>query len=253
MARDGIGGPGAQGRALVLIHGAGGDHKLWGEVLRRLHAAKVPALALDLPGHGRSLGPGRSTVGGYAEAVEETLAAAGVREYAVTGHSLGGAIGLTLAARNPPGLQGVAAVSTGARLYVDPMILKGTLQAFACTVENVARFCFARGTAEAVWRRAAEAMASTGPEVLHADFAACAGYGLGDPELAAIRVPVEVVCGEADIMTPLPLSEELAAKIPGARLTRIPECGHMPLLEAPDELAAALVRLWERCFGKADP
>jgi pimeloyl-ACP methyl ester carboxylesterase len=96
-------------------------------------------------------------------------------------------------------------------------------------------------------------MAATGPEVLHADFAACSGYGLGDPELAAIRVPVEVVCGEADIMTPLPLSEELAAKIHRARLTGIPGCGHMPLLEAPDELAAALVRLWNRSFGEANP
>lgn len=241
--------PDPEGRALVLIHGAGGDHELWGEVHTLLRASGVPALALDLPGHGRSEGPACITVAECAHAVEETLASAGARRYAVAGHSLGGAIALTLALRRPPGLAGIAAVSTGARLYVDPMILKGTLRNFACTVENVARHCFARGTAEALWRRAAEAMATTGPEVLHADFAACAGYAVGDPELGGIQVPVELVCGEVDIMTPLPLSEELAGKIPGARLTRIPGCGHMPLMETPEPLADVLVRLWGRALG----
>jgi len=247
-----IGHPDPAGRALVLVHGAGGDHKLWGEVHSRLCSSGVPALALDLPGHGRSKGPARDTVEGCAEAVEETLAAAGVQRYAVAGHSLGGAIALQLAARGAPGLAGIAAVSTGAKLYVDPMILKGTLRNFECTVENVVRHCFPRGTPEAMWRPAAAAMATTQPEVLHADFLACSGYGVGDPELAEIQIPVEVVCGEADIMTPLPLSEELAAKIPGAQLTRIPRCGHMPLIEAPELLAAALVSMWHRAFRNED-
>jgi len=243
--------PDAQGRALVLLHGAGGDHKLWGAVHGRLREAGVPALALDLPGHGRSPGPGLTTIGAYADAVEEALVGAGVREYAVAGHSLGGAVALTLAVRAPGALHGLGAVSTGARLPVDPMILKGTLTAFACTVENLARFCFARGTPEAVWRPAAQAMAALGPEVLHGDFAACAVYGLSDEELKGIRVPAEVVCGELDVLTPLPLSEELAEKIPGARLTRLPGVGHMPLLEDPEGLATPLARLWARAFGES--
>jgi pimeloyl-ACP methyl ester carboxylesterase len=253
MAVFSLGRPDAEGRALVLIHGAGGDHQLWSEVYRGLRASGVPALTLDLPGHGRSGGPACQTVAKCADAVEETLTAAGVRRYAVAGHSLGGAIALTLATRKAPGLAGVAAVATGARLYVDPMILEGALRNFACTVENVARHCVARGTAEGVWRQAAAAMAETGPEVLHADFAACAAYGMEDADLREIRLPVEVVCGDVDIMTPRPLSEELAAKIPGARLTPIPACGHMPLLEAPDALAAALVQLWRRSLGEDEP
>ncbi len=250
MASFFAGRPDARGRALALVHGAGGDHKLWGAVHARLREAGVPALALDLPGHGRSPGPGRVTIGAYADAVEEALAAAGAREYAVAGHSLGGAVALTLAVRAPAALRGVGAVSTGARLPVDPMILKGTLQAFVCTVENLARFCFPRGTPEEVWRRAAEALAAPGPEVLHGDFAACAAYGLSDADLGGIRVPAEVVCGELDVLTPLPLSQELAAKIPGARLTRLPGVGHLPLVEAPDALAAVLARLWETTFGE---
>ncbi|MFU8855637.1 MAG: alpha/beta fold hydrolase [Deferrisomatales bacterium] len=245
--------PDAQGRALVLVHGAGGDHKLWGAVFRRLRTRRIPALAVDLPGHGRSPGPGRASVAAYGRDLTGLLEEQGVREHALAGHSLGGAIALWLAAVRAPGLRGLGAVSTGARLPVDPTILKGMLQAFSCTVENLARFCFAKGTPEETWREAATTMAAAGPVVLHGDFAACAAYGVSDEELSGLRVPAEVVCGEADILTPMPLSEELAQAIPGAQLTRIPRCGHMPLLEAPDALADALLRLWERSFPALPP
>ncbi len=244
-----LGTPDPLGRALVLVHGAGGNHALWGPVRAELRRRRVPAVAVDLPGHGRTPGPGNDRVDAYAAFVADAVAGLGIATWAVAGHSLGGAIALTLGIRPPPGLRGVGAVSTGARLPVDPMILRGTREAFACTVENLARFCFARGTPETVWRPAADTMAAVGPDVLHDDFAACDRYGLGDADLGRVRLPVEVVCGEADVLTPLPLSEELARKIPGARLTRIPGSGHMPLLEAPGAVAEALARLWERAAG----
>ncbi len=246
-----LGRPDPHGRALVLVHGAGGNHALWGPVRAELLRRQVPAVAVDLPGHGRTPGPGRDRVGAYAAFVAAAAAERGITTWAVAGHSLGGAVALTLGARPPPGLVGVGAVCTGARLPVDPMILRGAREAFACTVENLARFCFARGTPEDVWRPAADTLATVGPDVLHGDFAACDRYGLGDADLARIGLPVEVVCGEADVLTPPALSEELARKIPGARLTRIPASGHMPLVEAPGSLAAALERLWERALGAA--
>ena len=43
---------------LVLVHGAGGSHLDWPPDLRRLAGMRV--IALDLPGHGRSPGPGRA-------------------------------------------------------------------------------------------------------------------------------------------------------------------------------------------------
>ncbi len=50
--------------SLVLIHGAGGSHLDWPAELARLPGVTV--LALDLPGHGRSPGPGRQSIDGYA-------------------------------------------------------------------------------------------------------------------------------------------------------------------------------------------
>ncbi|MHB8767309.1 MAG: alpha/beta fold hydrolase, partial [Deferrisomatales bacterium] len=56
-----LGRPDDRGRALVLVHGAGGDHALWGGVYRALRARGVPAVAVDLPGHGRTPGPAAAT------------------------------------------------------------------------------------------------------------------------------------------------------------------------------------------------
>lgn len=248
MSQGWIGAPDARGRTLALVHGAGGDHTLWATVFAGLRKRGVPVLALDLPGHGRRPGPPLASMDELADATQEMLAEAGAGAYALAGHSLGGAIALTLAARRAQGLRGVGLVSTGARLPVDPRILRGAREAFGCTVEHLAKFLFARGTAPRTLEEAAAAMAATGPDALYADFSACAAYGVPEEELTHIGIPAEVVCGDADVLTPLPLSEELAASIPGARLTRLAGVGHMPLIEAPEALAEALAALWGRAF-----
>jgi 3-oxoadipate enol-lactonase len=54
------------------------------------------------------------------------------------------------------------------------------------------------------------------------------------PLLAEIDVPVLVVHGEDDALIPMSEAEELAAKLPDARLVRLPGVGHLPPLERPD-------------------
>ncbi len=63
------------------------------------------------------------------------------------------------------------------------------------------------------------------------------------PTLARIRCPTLVICGREDALTPLALSEEIAAGIAGARLVVIEESGHMTTMERPREVTAAL-RAW---------
>jgi 3-oxoadipate enol-lactonase len=53
------------------------------------------------------------------------------------------------------------------------------------------------------------------------------------PELAKVKVPALVVVGEQDEATPPPMSHELAALLPDARLKIIPGCAHVPQLQAP--------------------
>lgn len=73
--------------------------------------------------------------------------------------------------------------------------------------------------------------------------AAVAARADARPVLATITVPTIVVVGEQDVLTPPALSREIAAGIAGATLHVIPQCGHLPPIEAPVALAA-LMREW---------
>ncbi len=53
------------------------------------------------------------------------------------------------------------------------------------------------------------------------------------PELGKVDVPVLVLVGEHDEATPPPMSHELAAGLPQARLMIIPGCAHVPQLQSP--------------------
>jgi pimeloyl-ACP methyl ester carboxylesterase len=64
-------------------------------------------------------------------------------------------------------------------------------------------------------------------------------------DLRRLRCPTLVLCGREDAVTPLPMSEEMVALIPNARLAVIEECGHLPTLEQPDAVDAAL-QAWLR-------
>lgn len=63
------------------------------------------------------------------------------------------------------------------------------------------------------------------------------------PSLAQIRCPTLVLCGREDVITPVPLHEEMAEAIPGAQLVVLEGCGHISTLARPDMVSDAL-RQW---------
>jgi pimeloyl-ACP methyl ester carboxylesterase len=79
-----------------------------------------------------------------------------------------------------------------------------------------------------------------GEGVLYNDLAACHDYRDGDEAAAGVRCPTLLVLGEGDIMTPPRRAQGLAAAIAGSRTVVIEDCGHMLMVERPDELLDAL-------------
>jgi pimeloyl-ACP methyl ester carboxylesterase len=61
------------------------------------------------------------------------------------------------------------------------------------------------------------------------------------PLLPLIGCPTLVLVGAEDAATPPELSEEMAAGIPGAKLVKIPNCGHLSTMERPEAVTKALV------------
>jgi pimeloyl-ACP methyl ester carboxylesterase len=234
----------ANGLALVLVHGAGGTRVHWPAELRRLSGATV--YTIDLPGHGRSGGQGYDTVEEYAEAVAAFLDAVGVELAVVAGHSMGGAIAMTLALNQGPStssgqarVAGLVLVATGARLRVAPAILEGIHSDFEGIVRLITRFAWSPDVAPSLTGLGREALREAGPDVLWADFTACDRFDVME-RLGEIEVPTLVIGGSADQLTPLKYTRFLNEHIPGARMVTIEDAGHMVALERPAEAAKAV-------------
>jgi pimeloyl-ACP methyl ester carboxylesterase len=232
------------GPTLVLVHGAGGTRVHWPAELRRLSSATV--CTLDLPGHGRSGGQGYDTIEEYAEAVVAFLDAVGIEQSIVAGHSMGGAIAMTLAlnqARSTePGqarVAGLVLVATGARLRVAPAILEGIRSDFERNVQLITRFAWSPDAPPPMTELGRQALREAGPDVLWADFMACDRFDVME-RLGEIEVPTLVIAGSADQLTPVKYARFLNEHIPGACMVTIEDAGHMVMLERPAEAAKAV-------------
>ena len=213
---------------LVLVHGAGGNLGHWPGELRRLPDHEV--YALDLPGHGRSGGPGRTEIAAYAEVVQEFADALKLPAFVLGGHSMGGAIALEFALHLGGRLAGLILVATGARLRVAPEILAGMQNDIEGTTALLAAWAHGAHVEPNLHRIYLRRLREVDPQVLAADFLACDAFDRR-ADVAAIATPTLILCGDADRMTPVKYSQFLAAEIPDARLIILPGAGHMAMLE----------------------
>jgi pimeloyl-ACP methyl ester carboxylesterase len=221
---------------LVLVHGAGGTRLHWPAELRRLAGASV--YTLDLPGHGRSTGKGCNTIEGYTAAVAAFLRAVDIGPAVIVGHSMGGAIAMTLAL-DFDRATGAVLVGTGARLRVAPAILGGISSNFEQSVKLITRFAWSQGAYPKLIELGKRALLDTGPDVLLGDLTACDRFDVME-RLGEIRVPTLVISSSADQLTPVKYGRFLAEHVPDARLVVIENAGHMMMLEQPNRVAEAV-------------
>jgi pimeloyl-ACP methyl ester carboxylesterase len=221
---------GATGAPLLLVHGAGGTHLHWPEALRRLPGRRV--IAVDLPGHGASPPPGERAILAYARRLVDLLDDLGIDRAAVGGHSMGGAIAVTLALEAPDRIEGLLLVGTGARLRVVPAIVLASADPDRSR-EVANAFSFGAGASPELLRAFAEGMAAVAHGVVHGDFTACDAFDVME-RLGAIRAPARIVVGAEDRLTPPKYSIFLRANLPGNGLLVVPGAGHMVTWEAPD-------------------
>ncbi|MDI6770544.1 MAG: alpha/beta hydrolase [Anaerolineales bacterium] len=230
---------------VILIHGAGGNHLYWPPEVRRLAPYRI--FALDLPGHGKSSGVGLQSINDYVRSVVNFMDAVGLWRAVIVGHSMGGAIALTLALDHADQVgaaqrvAGLGLIGTGARLRVFPAMLSNTANpaTFSLAVQTINEWAFGPQADPHLKALAAKRMAETRPAVLHGDLLACDAFDVMD-RLSEIRVPTLIICGTEDKLTPLTYSKTLASQIPGAALQTVDSAGHMVMLEEPRRVAGAL-------------
>lgn len=232
-----------EGPPLLFVHGSGADHTLWGRQLDSL-VDEYTVAALDLNGHGRS--PVRDGEGDglctYTRDVLAVLDALG-QPAVVLGHSLGGAVALSVALERPATLRlrALGLIGTGAKLRVHPDILRLIDEDFEGAVDLILGWAFAPNPPAEFYRRAKEQMLRNGQAALRRDFRTCDAFDVMD-RLEAIEVPALVAVGREDKLTPVKYAEYLRDHISGATLEVVEGAGHMVMLERPEALDAAIRR-----------
>ena len=216
---------------IVAIHGSGGDHTNWPINLRDMPQARV--YALDLPGHGQSSGDGHDRMEAYADFIEAFTAQLDLNKVTLIGHSLGGAIALSLALRSPRWLSSIVLVGTGARLKVHPDILEGILSNFETTIDMVCQWVFGPAASDTLINETRKVMLNTRPEVVHGDFRACNRFDIMD-SISSISLPTLVISGSVDNLTPVKYGDYLCQNIPAAKHRIIQDAGHMMAVEKPE-------------------
>lgn len=224
---------------LVLLHGAGATGRVWQHQLLAFPRAVAP----DLPGH-----PGGSALTSIAEMaawVRRLLGERGQGPVVLGGHSLGSAVVLQTALEAPERLRGLILIGAGARLRVRREFFDLIRSDFGAAVDELLRWWFAPEASPRAVARAREALYALPPAALDADFRAADGFDLMD-RVREIALPVLIVCGEADRMTPVKYAEYLRDQIAGSHLEIIPRAGHMVMLEQPRAVNEALTGFLRR-------
>jgi len=227
--------PAAGTHTLVLLHGSGGDSSVWEKQL----SVDIPVFAPDLPGHGRSDGPLRSSVKEYAAWLDTFIRALEINNFFLAGHSLGGAVAQEFTRSFPHKVTGLILAGTGTHFIIAAEYLKTLKDNFAAAVKASCLTAYAPGTPEAVTAQGCEMLTRNGPEALRSDLLLCQAFN-SRTWAATLTVPALVLCGRDDQITPPEASEELARLIPEARLIIIPGAGHMAMIEAPREFNGAV-------------
>lgn len=225
---------------VVLLHGAGGDHLVWPAEIRRLPGFRV--FALDLPGHGKSPGPGCQSVEEYAHAIIKFMDEVGLWRAVLIGHSLGGAVALSAANKHPERIVGLGLVSSGPRLQVPGHLLENVSNpsTFPFAAQSLQSLMCGPHTPSRLAELNLERLLSLRPTLLYGDLLACGRYDTTN-WLDSIRVPVLVTCGTEDKLTPPRYSSVLAASIPGAALQTVDGAGHLVMLEQPHRVQKILL------------
>jgi pimeloyl-ACP methyl ester carboxylesterase len=223
---------------VVFVHGAGGNGGHWQAQLDGLPPG-WRGLALDLPGHGGSAGPGHRTIAEYRDVVVACLRAARAAPAVLVGHSMGGAIAQAVALAQPGVLRGLVLVGTGARLRVHPSLLEALRQDPLEAARLLLDWGFGAAAPPALRDEGARDLLRCPAQVIEGDFRACDGFDVM-AEVGRISVPSLIVCGEQDALTPPKYARFLHQEIPGSHLALVPEAGHYVMRERPSAVNAAL-------------
>lgn len=238
----------AEKPAVLLLHGAGMDHSIWTLQARYVAHHGGSAIAVDLPGHGKSGGSCLSSIAAMADWGWRALDALGMARAHLVGHSMGSLVALEMAATAPARALGLCLVGFAPEMPVHEDLLAAAKANLPIAAELVTSWGFGPaghlGGNEVpglgMMAGGLRLLERAAPGVLHADLNACNAYRGAAEAAARIKCPVVSVQGMEDRMTPLKKAQAFLAKLPMRDAQALAGVGHMVMAEAPDRVTAGI-------------
>jgi pimeloyl-ACP methyl ester carboxylesterase len=262
------------GRPVLLLHGITLGVAVWPYQFAALPEEGLRVVAIDLRGHGLSggavageetgTGSPRHTLDRMAADVAEVMESLDLDKVVIVGHSMGGMVALRLLGSDPAlaagrgraaglvlaGTTSQPATGRGLPGLSEALALAQPLVSSASGLAarlpgptlpaNDLGYLIAGLTFGEEW--SSQKVAFTGKLTAETPVRVSAGLMLeilrfdAHRVLPGIGLPTTVVVGDQDVMTPPPHARYLASHIDGAELVVLPGCGHMIMLERPEEL-----------------
>ncbi len=258
--------------ALVLLHGYCSSSYTWKDVAEPLATAGYRVIAPDLKGFGFSEKPAdrRYHVQDHAQLVIGLLDRLGIEAPTLVGNSFGGAVALSCAlmwSTRVSALVLIDAAYNDAPLQQYPFSLYARIARTWLVGETAVPLLMAtRRTAETLLRGFFHDQQVVTPDRVAAYFrplrtvegqraalTTARQWDLNwiEQELDGVTVPTLIIWGEYDRSIPVALGVRLRARLAHAEFVVIPDCGHIPEEERPEETTALIVDFCRRRLARA--
>ncbi len=239
---------------LLLLHGGAANTHWWDWVAPEL-AGTFRVLALDVPGHGMSEWPRppKYRMQDFVRAVIGFAGALGMKRLDLVGHSMGGKVGMLVAAQHPGRVRSLVVVDATPDVSADglaemrqigtrPMRLFPSRQAAARAFrliprDTVAPMARLRELAQRSTRHRGRGRWSIGPD---REFFSRVIPQVAWPALPGIKCPTLILRAEKSSILSHQTAERMRRAIPRSTLLEIPETYHHLIFERPAEVARAI-------------
>jgi 3-oxoadipate enol-lactonase len=239
-----------RGIPLILIHGFPFDHTLWEPVAGSLEA-HARLIMPDLRGFGQSPAPdGVYTMRLLAEDIAALMDRLEIPKAVLVGHSMGGYISLAFAQAYPDRLAGLGLITSMAaadstekrqgRLRLAESVKRKGLR--AVVEANLAKY----SPNAQVRERTRELILKSSRKSCIAALKGMAERADSSDLLPEVKVPCLVLAGSQDAIVSPEIAREMVQMLSRGWLVEVPGGGHMPMLEAPELVVAAIIDLLQR-------
>ena len=234
--------------SVVMLHGAGMDHTIWQQQSRYFAHHGWNVFAVDLPGHGMSMGLPLESVGSAADWLIALLDTIGLKRAALVGHSLGALIALDVAGRYGHRVEKLALLGVTPKMPVHQDLLEAAKANEPLASDFIVDWGFSKqahlggNIAPGLWMMGGgcRLLERAKPGVLGIDLAAANAYEDGLAAGRLVRCPTLLLLGAADRMTPVKGAAALQEGIANCCTVVVPYVGHMMMIEAPRAIVRAL-------------